>query len=134
MKLTQLLVCLMGLILLSSCASISGSKNQAINLTTTCENTPLNGANCSMTNDSGSWFTKTPAAIFIRRSGGDLIVVCKKDQMQAVANFKSSSSTGMWGNLLAGGVIGAAVDAGTGAGFDYPNPMNINFERCPVSQ
>jgi uncharacterized protein YcfJ len=134
MKTIGILIGILGLLVLASCASISGSKNQAINLNTSCEGTPMNGANCSITNDSGSWYAKTPAAIFIRRSGGDLIVVCKKDQLQAVANFRSSSSTGMWGNALAGGLIGAAVDAGTGAGYDYPNPMNINFERCPSSQ
>ncbi len=121
-------------LLLCGCASISGSRNQAINLHTSCEGTPISGASCSITNDSGTWYTKTPAAIFIRRSGGDLVVICKKDQLQASATFRSSSSSGMWGNVLAGGLIGAAVDAGTGAGFDYPNPMNINFDSCPVSK
>jgi hypothetical protein len=119
---------------LYGCASISGSKNQAININTTCEGTPISGASCSLTNDSGSWFTKTPAAIFIRKSGGDLVVVCKKDQLQAATTFKSSTATGMWGNILAGGIIGAAIDAGTGAGYDYPNPMNINFENCLISK
>lgn len=122
------------LLILSGCASISGSKNQAINLQTTCDGTPIGGATCSLTNDSGVWFTKTPAAIFIRRSGGDLVVVCKKDELQAAATFKSSASTGMWGNVLAGGLVGAAVDAGSGAGYDYPNPMNINFNNCPISK
>lgn len=118
---------------ISGCASISGSKNQAINLTTTCENLPISGASCALTNDSGSWYTKTPAAIFIRKSTGDLIVSCKKDEQRVVANYKSSASSGMWGNVVVGGVIGAAVDAGTGAGFDYPNPMNVNFEKCPIA-
>jgi hypothetical protein len=126
------ILCLSLIFILSSCASISGSKNQAINLQTTCDGSPISGATCSLTNDSGVWFTKTPAAIFIRRSGGDLVVVCKKDELQAAATFKSSSSSGMWGNILAGGIIGAAVDAGSGAGFDYPNPININFDRCPT--
>jgi hypothetical protein len=124
--------CLSLLFLLCGCASISGSRNQAISLHTSCEGTPMSGANCSITNDSGSWYTKTPAAVFIRRSGGDLVVICKKDQLQASATFRSSSSSGMWGNVLAGGLIGAAVDAGTGAGFDYPSPMNINFDSCPT--
>jgi hypothetical protein len=120
--------------LISGCASISGSKNQAINLTTTCENSPMNGANCSLTNDSGTWYAKTPAAIFIHKSTGDLSVSCKKDDQRAVATYKSSASSGMWGNILAGGLIGAAVDAGTGAGYDYPNPMNVNFESCPINK
>ena len=120
--------------ILCSCASISGSKNQAINLQTTCDGTPISGAICSLTNDSGVWYTKTPAAIFIRRSGGDLVVTCKKEELQAVATFKSTTSSSMWGNVLAGGLIGAAVDAGSGAGYDYPNPMNINFNNCPISK
>jgi hypothetical protein len=120
--------------ILSSCASISGSKNQAINLQTTCDGTPISGATCSLTNDAGVWYAKTPAAIFIRRSGGDLVVMCKKEDLQAVATYKSTTSSGMWGNILAGGLIGAAIDAGSGAGYDYPNPMNINFNSCPISK
>ena len=118
------------LVILTGCASITGSKNQAINITTTCDLTPMSGANCSLTNDSGVWYTKTPAALFIRKSTGDLIVSCKKDEMLSSVTYKSSAATGMWGNILAGGVVGAAVDAGTGAGFDYPNPININFDQC----
>ena len=119
---------------ISGCASITSSKNQAINLTTTCDGTPISGANCSLTNDSGTWFTKTPSALFIRKSTGDLVVNCKLDNQQAVGTFKSSSSSSMWGNILLGGAIGAAVDAGTGTGFDYPNPININFEQCPFKK
>jgi hypothetical protein len=127
-------VTLIFILVLSGCASITGSKNQAINITTTCDLSPMSGANCSLTNDSGIWYTKTPAALFIRKSTGDLVVTCKKDDMQASFTYKSVATTGMWGNILAGGVIGAAVDSGSGAGFDYPNPMNINFEKCPVAK
>ena len=121
-------------LILSGCASITGSKNQAINITSSCDLTPMSGANCTLANDSGVWFTKTPAALFIRKSTGDLIVTCKKDDMQSSITYKSAATPGMWGNILAGGVIGAAVDAGSGAGFDYPNPININFEKCPFSK
>lgn len=38
------------------------------------------------------------------------------------------SSAGMvWGNVLAGGLVGFAVDANSGAGFDYPNRVTIDL-------
>jgi hypothetical protein len=31
----------------------------------------------------------------------------------------------MFGNILAGGIIGGAIDAGTGAGYDYPTTITV---------
>lgn len=42
--------------------------------------------------------------------------------------FESSAEGGVWGNIIAGGVIGYAIDAGRGAGFEYPQLMTIVFE------
>jgi hypothetical protein len=32
-----------------------------------------------------------------------------------------------FGNILFGGLIGAAVDVGTGAAYDYPSPIIVNL-------
>ena len=64
----------------------------------------------------------------VHKSYGDLVVECKKDNLlPAGGTFQSSSNGGVWGNILAGGVIGYAVDAGSGAGFDYPTQLLVNF-------
>ena len=39
--------------------------------------------------------------------------------------FQSTNESSVWGNVLTGGIIGYAVDAGTGAGFSYPPTLNV---------
>ena len=112
----------------SGCASITSGKNQPLSLQTVCDNKPITGANCSLTNSKGQWFIETPGSVVVHKSYGDLVVECKKDNLlPAGGTFQSSSNGGVWGNILAGGVIGYAVDAGSGAGFDYPTQLLVNF-------
>jgi phosphoketolase len=44
-----------------------------------------------------------------------------------IAYFRSKSNGGIWGNILAGGVIGYAIDASNGAGFDYPPLLTVEM-------
>jgi|LauGreDrversion4_2_1035121.scaffolds.fasta_scaffold1144533_1 hypothetical protein len=116
------------LLLTTGCASITGSKNQPISITAICEAEPIQGANCTVTNDKGVIYVSTPGTAFVSKSTSDLTVSCTKEKVQSnPAIVKSSSNSSIWGNILLGGPIGAAVDAGTGAGFDYPNAVNVTF-------
>lgn len=117
---------------LNGCASITGSKYQGITVVAVCEGKQVEAASCSLTNDSGVWYVTTPGSVFVHKSTGDMSVSCKKDDAGGTNVFRSTSAAGMWGNILMGGPIGAAIDAGTGAGFDYPNTMNIQFDKCPT--
>ena len=64
-----------------------------------------------------------------RRS--DLTVTIEKDGYEKVSATVTSSidgtgAAGMAGNLLLGGIIGAGVDAGTGAMHSHkPNPLSV---------
>ena len=66
----------------------------------------------------------------IKKDYDDLVVECEKDGQKAISNHASSANGAMWGNILLGGGIGALVDSGRGAGFDYPtnirNPLNCS--------
>ena len=117
----------------TGCASITGSKLQPVSVSTTCDLVPVNDASCTLTNDKGSWFVKTPGSVTINKAYGDISVECKKDDMKGSKTFKSSSEGAVWGNVIAGGGIGYLVDANTGAGFAYPNSMTINLAgNCPA--
>ena len=111
----------------TGCASITGSKNEPISLSTVCDGRPIVEANCTLMNDKGSWYVKTPGSVMIQKAYGDLAVDCKKGDSAATTKFKSSSNGGVWGNILAGGIIGYAVDASSGAGFDYPSTMTVTL-------
>lgn len=122
------------LIFLTGCASITGSKTQPVSITATCEAEQIQGASCTVTNDKGVFYTSTPGTVMVQKSTADLSVICRKDKLSSnAAVVQSSNNVGIWGNILLGGPIGAAVDAGTGAGFDYPPAVNVVFNSpCPT--
>jgi hypothetical protein len=118
--------------LLTGCASITGSKNQPISVSAVCGGEPIDGASCTLMNDKGTWYVKTPGSVMIQKSYGDLAVDCRKENSASSGKFQSKSNGGVWGNIIAGGIIGYAVDAGSGAGFDYPPTMTVALnEPCP---
>ena len=117
----------------TGCASITGSKNQPVSMSAVCNAEPVNGANCTLSNDKGQWYVTTPGSVMIQKSGGDLAVSCKKQESAGGGTFVSKANGGIWGNILAGGIIGYAIDAGSGAGFDYPPNMTVIMNPpCPT--
>ena len=115
--------------LLSGCASITGSKTQPLSITAVCEGKMVQTASCTLANDKGVSYVTTPGSAMIQKSSADLSVSCTKDGRNSMPTIVSSSSnSGIWGNILLGGPIGAAVDASTGAGFDYPPTINVMFQ------
>lgn len=130
---SKLLISATALLILSGCASITGSKNQPVAVTGMCEGQPVTGASCTATNDKGVSYLTTPGTAFVSKSTADLSVSCTKGNSSSITSIvKSSSNTNIWGNVLLGGPIGAGVDAMTGAGFDYPPSVNVIFNSpCP---
>lgn len=119
--LTLFLVC-------SGCASITGSKNQPVSVQASHNGQVLDSADCTLVNDKGVWYVKAPGSTVVQKSGQDLVVTCNKYGLpQGVATYASSANGGVWGNILFGGLIGFAVDASSGAAFDYPTSMGVQM-------
>ena len=116
------------LFLSSSCASIVSGRNQSVTVSsTTSNNSALNNSNCKLTNSKGEWIASTPGSVFIRKSYGDLSINCTNRNLRGSQTFKSGHEPIVWGNILFGGLIGWAIDAGTGSGFSYPQSMNVTM-------
>lgn len=117
--------------LLSGCASIVSGTNQSLSVDTPgCE-----AASCQLTNDKGTWYVKTPGSVTVNRAYGNLTIVCSKEGFGSATSSVASSTKGMaFGNILLGGVIGAGVDMGTGAAYDYPVVISVPFTCTPVSK
>ena len=125
-SLTLLAVVMLGMI--SGCASITGSKTQPLSVTAVCEGKMVQSASCTLTNDKGVSYAVTPGSVVVSKSTADISVSCTKGSSTSMPSIvKSSSNASVWGNILMGGPIGAAIDAGTGAGFDYPPTINVMF-------
>lgn len=123
---------LLGALAAGGCASIVGGQNQSLSVVTLgCE-----GANCELANDKGKWYvTSTPGSVTVVRSYNNLQVTCRRDgAADAIGSFASSSKGLAFGNILLGGVMGAGVDIGTGAAYDYPVTIELAMNcRAPAA-
>ncbi|MEB0111960.1 hypothetical protein QN397_11415 [Variovorax sp. RTB1] len=122
---TGLLVCAF----LCGCASVTQGLEQSVKIETlTPAGAVLDGAECRLSNDKGSFVAMSGASTLVRRSGSNLLVNCLLvGQPSAQGQAVSRANAGMMGNVLIGGAIGAVIDAGTGAGYTYPAWMQLVF-------
>ncbi len=105
----------------TGCASIVSGQNQSLSVETLQAGKPFSGAACKLDNDKGSWYVTTPGSVTVRRSMEAINLRCEKDGMEPGVAAVQSATKGMaFGNILFGGFIGAAVDVGSGAAYDYP--------------
>ena len=121
------LICLgFAILLFSGCASITRGTNEAYAIETNppgAQATLSNGLACS-----------TPCSLKVKRRG-DFVVTLEKEGYETVRASITSSvdgagAAGMAGNVLLGGLIGAGVDAGTGAMHSHkPNPLVVTMQK-----
>lgn len=65
----------------------------------------------------------TPGSVTVHRAYGDITVVCNKEGYPDATTTVKSSTKGVMATNIIWGVflpVGAAVDAATGAAYDYP--------------
>jgi len=113
----------LALALASGCASITTGQNQVVSVDT--PNCPA--ATCELTNKDGVYHVAaTPGTAFVNRACGKLTLTCRKEGYEDQSIQVSSSIKAMaWGNIIFGGIIGAAVDGVTGAACDYPSVIPV---------
>jgi hypothetical protein len=107
---------------LSGCATIIEGTTQSVSVATT----PVQGANCTLTNSQGTWYVTSPGNAVVHKTKTDLVVDCLKDgygsgHVVVTANFGAATA----GNILAGGIIGIGVDAASGANYSYDSPITV---------
>lgn len=108
---------------LSACSTIVEGTTQNVTVITD----PA-GAACELKNTGGTIavVNPTPGSVAVPKSADNLSVFCKKEGYQTGAGSLASSFEGMtFGNILFGGVIGVAVDAGSGAMNKYPASLTV---------
>lgn len=113
-------------LVLTGCASIVNGSNQVLSVETRNSAGPVIGANCKLENPKGVYYVTTPGTVSVNRAYDELNVKCEKAQEQpGLASVKSNTKAMAFGNIIFGGVIGAAVDVGTGAAYDYPMLITV---------
>lgn len=115
-------------IVMSGCASIVDGEQQSLSVETRHQNVDVSGAQCKLRNDKGTWFVTTPGSVTVHRSYQDMVVECTKAGLPTGwASVKSATKGMAFGNILFGGVIGAGVDIGNGAAYDYPQVIVVDM-------
>ena len=119
------LICLAGVsvLLLDGCASIVSGSTQTVTVSTP----PVTGASCVLKNNKGQWRVySTPGVVNVHRSYDSLNVTCVKRYHRTAHAIETSHTKAVaFGNVFFGGIIGGAVDAGTGAAYDYPSNIIV---------
>ena len=119
---------------LTGCATIISDKTQPLTVQATCNGESVENATCQLTNSKGVFIVKTPGTVSVHKAWGNMAIDCKKGDARGAITVQSSSTAGTWGNVIAGGIIGAVVDAKTGAGYEYNNSVVVPLQGdCPSS-
>ena len=120
--------------LTSGCATITGAETQNISLQALdSSGAAIAEAECKLTNDKGNWKAKPPTIAVVTRSAEDLMVQCDAEgQQPGTLRAISRANSGMFGNIIFGGGIGAIIDHNKGTAYDYPSLLRVIFGSSQV--
>ena len=113
--------------LLPACASIVEGTDQSI----TVSSNPTAAA-CELERAGGQIgvVNPTPDTVIVQKSSDDISVRCSKEGHDDGIGVLTSSFEGMTvGNIIFGGIIGLAVDAGSGAMHTYPSSIMVTLPQ-----
>ena len=70
----------------------------------------------------------TPGSVSIGKDADDIEIACELDgYLPADARLSSTFKGATLGNILLGGIVGIAIDAGSGAMNEYPTSINVTL-------
>lgn len=116
--------------LTSGCASVISGDQQKISITVECKGVSL-PAYCVAVNSEGRWRFRAPAIITVNKSSSDLRVTCESGTFKNYSNTVVSSPNPIsLGNVIAGGILGVAIDYQTSAGLQYPTEITLTTPIC----
>ena len=124
--------------ILSGCATIVNGTTQSISISTAS----VVGARCTLVNSEGTWYVTTPGSAVVHKTKNDLDITCTMagyEDAHRVVPSKFNATTA--GNIIAGGLVGIAVDAASGANYEYPaetviemKPVGASASDAPAEQ
>ncbi|MDT4819118.1 hypothetical protein FQZ97_522300 [compost metagenome] len=115
--------------ILTGCASVTHGTTQNVKIETLSpEGKVVDGARCRVSNDRNDAVVRSGLTLPVRRSGENLNIECTQSGLPpARGQAISRVNVGLVGNVMIGGLVGVAIDTGTGAGFNYPSWIRLIF-------
>ena len=116
--------------LLGGCATLLDEDTQEVKVRFMCAEKNI-VATCHLQNSKGRWMISTPGKATVLNDNSALEITCKAPYIPSfTVSALPMPTTSMLGNLLAGGVIGAAVDVYNNTGMKYPENIDISNPHC----
>lgn len=116
---------------LQGCASIVSGKEQTVFVETRHAGERVIGAVCQLDNGKASFHVTTPGSVAVQTAYDDMTVKCEKEGLPSgTAIVKSGTKPMALGNFFIGGLIGVAIDSGSGAAYDYPTLITVIMEEA----
>lgn len=126
----KLFTCTVLASLLTGCASLLSEEVQELRVNLLCRQRPV-AVSCTASNDLGRWQFSSPGKVLVLNDTSMLDITCKGNSTpRFTVSVPPMPSWTMAGNLLAGGLVGAAVDAYSGVGMKYPETIDISNPAC----
>lgn len=110
-------------LVLSGCATVVNGRTEQVGLSS-------NPAGAEATVD-GNEKVITPGIVSLKRDEPHTVIFHKDGYQDFSATLTPESSGWVWGNILAGGIIGAAVDMSTGAASKLSRD-NVTANLTPI--
>ncbi len=115
---------------LSGCASLLNDDNQELSVRVMCAGRAI-PAYCRAENTKGSWTFNSPGTVVVAGDNRGLNITCKTQFSAPLTVTAPALPTWeMAGNVLAGGLIGGAVDLYNNKGLRYPENIDISHSLC----
>ena len=115
---------------LSGCATLLDEDTQEISVSLQCKERMVR-AQCSAENSKGRWLFRAPGLVQVNSDYGDLNITCKVQYMpEFTVSVPALPTWNLAGNILLGGIIGAAYDLHNNTGLKYPETVNITSPTC----
>ena len=124
MKITSLVVAV-GILTASGCATVVNGRTEPLGLSS-------NPSGAEVTIGNGVMKVVTPTNVELKRDENHSFIFHKDGYQDASATVTSGTSGWVWGNLLAGGIIGGVVDFATGAAYKFSDDtLSVNMTALP---
>ena len=109
------------------CASLMTDNNTPVKVeTVAADGTDVKEASCAIVSGVTRTEFKTPAVVPIRKASSDVYLECKKEGLpDGRATLVARAGAATFGNIIAGGIIGAVVDQSTGKAYNYPEWVRV---------
>jgi hypothetical protein len=84
--------------------------------------------NCNLVDsNNAAYAVVAPGTVNVERGDGPLHITCTDGKNKGYRSVSDGLEPWFLGNLVAGGIIGVAVDASNGAYQKYPDEITINL-------